>query len=315
MGVVIGMDEAGYGPNLGPLVVTVTAWEVPDPPGKIDFWQALDAVVGQSPSRDGSKLHIADSKQVYSPSRGLGPLERSVLSVLTLTGPPPENFGDLLCRLTMASNPTADAGPWFAGTDLSLPHDVSSRTSSDRTDRLRNCCAENGIRLRSVRSDVVFPQRFNRLVREYDSKGLALSRISLALLRQVWDPDAEGATSIVADKHGGRNRYDQLLAEVVGDHMVLRRQEGRELSCYRVGNSEIRFQTRAESQFPVAVASMVSKYVRELAMALFNRFWQNHVADLKPTKGYPVDARRFRQEIAAAQQRLDIDDDVLWRVR
>jgi len=102
---------------------------------------------------------------------------------------------------------------------------------------------------------------------------------------------------------------------VVGDQMVLRRQEGRELSCYRVGNSEIRFQMRAESQFPVAVASMVSKYVRELAMVLFNRFWQNHVADLKPTKGYPVDARRFRQEIAEAQQRLDLDDDVLWRVR
>lgn len=216
MGVVIGMDEAGYGPNLGPLVVTVTTWEVPDPPDRVNFWQALGEVVEQSPARDGSKLHIADSKQVYSPSRGLGPLERSVLSVLALASPSPDGFGDLLSRLTGASNPTADAGPWFDRADLPLPHDVPSRTSSDVADRLRNCCTEQGIRLQSVRSDVVFPRRFNRLVREYDSKGLALSRISLKLLRQVWDPGADGATLIVADKHGGRNRYDRLLAEVVG---------------------------------------------------------------------------------------------------
>ncbi len=30
MGYVLGTDEAGYGPNLGPLVVTATLWEVPD---------------------------------------------------------------------------------------------------------------------------------------------------------------------------------------------------------------------------------------------------------------------------------------------
>jgi len=30
MGILIGMDEAGYGPNYGPLVVAATAWQVPD---------------------------------------------------------------------------------------------------------------------------------------------------------------------------------------------------------------------------------------------------------------------------------------------
>src|SRR5580704_1079308 len=40
MGFVIGMDEAGYGPNLGPLVLTATVWEVPGRwPKRTDFWQ------------------------------------------------------------------------------------------------------------------------------------------------------------------------------------------------------------------------------------------------------------------------------------
>src|SRR5687768_1242409 len=30
MGILIGMDEAGYGPHFGPLVVAATAWEVPE---------------------------------------------------------------------------------------------------------------------------------------------------------------------------------------------------------------------------------------------------------------------------------------------
>ena len=36
---------------------------------------------------------------------------------------------------------------------------------------------------------------------------------------------------------------------------------------------------------------MASEYVRELCMAEFNRFWLERVKDLKPTAGYPGDAR------------------------
>jgi hypothetical protein len=39
------------------------------------------------------------------------------------------------------------------------------------------------------------------------------------------------------------------------------------------------------------------------------------VTDLKPTAGYPLDAGRFRADIAAAQATLGIDDRILWRNR
>jgi hypothetical protein len=50
-------------------------------------------------------------------------------------------------------------------------------------------------------------------------------------------------------------------------------------------------------------------------MRPFNEFWRRHVPELKPTAGYPLDARRFKAEISAAQSSLGIADHMLWRVR
>jgi hypothetical protein len=106
-----------------------------------------------------------------------------------------------------------------------------------------------------------------------------------------------------------------LIDDVLDGQMIFRQQEHRDLSCYRIGSTELRFQTRAEVHFPVALASMVAKYLRELSMALFNRYWADQVPGIKPTAGYPVDSYRFREDIADAQRRLDIPDDLVWRER
>ncbi|MFN8706319.1 MAG: hypothetical protein ACK50J_06520, partial [Planctomyces sp.] len=66
---------------------------------------------------------------------------------------------------------------------------------------------------------------------------------------------------------------------------------------------------------PVALASMVSKYIREVLMVRLNAFWQNQVPDLKPTKGYPLDAKRFRDQIATEAEALGIHESRLWRIR
>src|SRR5207302_11092110 len=84
MALLIGMDEAGYGPNYGPLVVGATVWEVPGNPRKADLWRAFAGVVEQSAPVDDSHIQIADSKEVYSPAKGLANLERGVLRALVV---------------------------------------------------------------------------------------------------------------------------------------------------------------------------------------------------------------------------------------
>jgi hypothetical protein len=131
----------------------------------------------------------------------------------------------------------------------------------------------------------------------------------------VWNPDDPGPTVVIADKHGGRNRYGDLLVDCLDGRMVTCRGESRATSIYRVGPTELRFEAKAERHFPVAISSMISKYVRELTMELFNRFWRNHLPELKPTHGYPRDSHRFRRDVAEVQSRLAIADEVLWRER
>ena len=63
MPLLIGMDEAGHGPNLGPFVVAATVWEVPAPAKDFDFWTAFESVLTRAPSSCDPRLHVADSKQ------------------------------------------------------------------------------------------------------------------------------------------------------------------------------------------------------------------------------------------------------------
>ena len=175
----------------------------------------------------------------------------------------------------------------------------------------------HGIRLAAIRSRAVFPDLFNRLVQQHASKGSALSSVTLDLAAEVMAPLQAGPITVICDKHGGRSRYRDLLAACFPDCLVEVYAEGRESSLYRLGpphrRVEFRFEAKAETYLPTALASMASKYLRELAMRAWNQFWCSRVAGLRPTAGYPEDARRFRAEIAVAQAEMGIDDALVWR--
>jgi len=141
------------------------------------------------------------------------------------------------------------------------------------------------------------------------------------LLRLVWDRASDGIpTRVCGDKHGGRNYYLPLLSRSFPDAWIDRGAEGANLSRYtirdRTRRLELSLVPRADqSDGLVALASIVSKTVRELWMDVFNAYWRARVPGLRPTAGYPVDALRFRLEIetvAIAEQR---DPALWWRAK
>jgi ribonuclease HII len=111
-----------------------------------------------------------------------------------------------------------------------------------------------------------------------------------------------------------------MLQNAFADGMVVAREEGRGRSAYEVLGLErevrLTFQPRADAEhFVVALASMLSKYLREVLMGEFNAFWQGRVVGLKATAGYPRDALRFFEQIRAAAAELGIAEAALWRRR
>src|SRR5262245_66291325 len=91
---VIGIDEAGYGPNLGPLVATAVALQVPEPDA--DCWQLLAAAVRRAAGKDDGRLTVDDSKLVHAGPKGLSRLERGVFAGL-FGGAGPQ-IGRAACR-------------------------------------------------------------------------------------------------------------------------------------------------------------------------------------------------------------------------
>ncbi|MBN2023487.1 MAG: hypothetical protein JW809_11925 [Pirellulales bacterium] len=316
----VGTDEAGYGPNLGPLVVSASVWHVPDGFDPEGLYAALaDAVAPSAGEASARRVAIADSKKLYSPGGGLRHLERGLLVAMRLLGKPAAHARELFDALDPASAPERDELPWHADRDEAIPIDAKPDEIAELVAHVRRALDAAGVRLVDLRSRAVFPAAFNRLVTRFDSKGHALSHVTLSLLADALARLPDGPVRAVCDKHGGRDRYGPLLAEHFPDALSEVHQESRAVSRYRVGPRERRadlaFQAKGETWLPAALASMASKYLRELSMRAFNAFWRGRIEGLRPTAGYPQDARRFRADIAAARAELAIADDLLWRIR
>ena len=122
------------------------------------------------------------------------------------------------------------------------------------------------------------------------------------------------------DKQGGRNFYAAPVQQAFPDGWVVAERESADESRYRVERLDrpvtVTFRPRAEAEsVAVALASMLAKYLREVCMRQFNRFWAAHVPGIRPTAGYPGDARRFFDEIRPAMEKLGLADDRVWRKR
>lgn len=333
----IGADEAGYGPNYGPLVVGLSIWHVPTLEVVPQLYEVLSEAIVRDPGRTSQsatvRVAIGDSKQIYDPAGGLATLERGVLAAWSASAArtpreaascslPSCTWRDLWTTLDPTSHDEVHAAKWHRDFLRDVPVDGQAQLGA-AADQLRRTCAATGVRLVALHARGVFPAEFNREVERLGNKAELLSLTTLALIRAALARHADARPAedvrILCDKHGGRNHYAGLLQHCFQAPSIEVRREGREASSYRWRDdgrtTDIEFRMGGEAALPVALASMTAKYLRELAMEAFNAFWQAQVPGVAPTAGYPTDAKRFRQAIAARQRELQIDDADLWRNR
>lgn len=328
----IGTDEAGYGPNLGPLVITATLWRTPD--GIDDeLYAPLEHAVCAAPRKQKGtvdpRLWLADSKAVYSSAGGIEALEFGVLAALAACGMRPECLRGLLREVCGVDHESAWRLPWHGEVDVAVPLACVRERVEEASLRFAGGLKSAGIELIALASRVVFPEEFNAEVKRHGNKSTLLTQETLKLVRGMLDRCEAGEVRIACDKHGGRNSYAPALGEHVTEGrltegLVQIVRESRADSTYRwsemcesraVRRVEISFRPRSETRLPAALASMTSKYVREATMRAWNEFWKRHLPEIRPTAGYPGDAARFRKDIGATARKLKLNHSLWWRSR
>lgn len=318
--IVAGIDEAGYGPLLGPLVVTGVAFEVPDDALDASLWRCLQSSITRRVARTDRRLPVIDSKKLYTRKAGLGLLERTALVMAATGGITANTFRDLLCRIAPQVMDDLSDHAWYREFDVNLPVandpvDLALRANAVAKD-MRDC----GVRLIGVFSEPLLEGRFNRLVGGTRNKAVVSLGLALRIVDRIVSVAGGGAVHAFVDRQGGRLRYGPALMTAFDHRRLEIVAESNKRSAYRLdrrpGPATIEFLTGGEDrQMPIALASVISKYVRELFMVGFNAYWADRVEGLRPTAGYYQDARRFLADIGPAMERSGVRSESLVRVR
>jgi len=319
MAILAGIDEAGFGPLLGPLVVSASVLSMDPDLMDADLWQVLRRSVGKTRRHLGGRLLITDSKKAYDRAAGLGHLERTVLAVLRAMGKTPADLTELLSLLCPECLGRLSEYPWYQKVDSRVPSGdpadirIAAQVLGDdmnaqgaRLIDMRSCCLDVGL--------------YNAMVGRVKNKSHVLFIVATGLIQRILDAHPDEDVHIQIDRHGGRVHYrDGLMRSFADmDLHILREDKSASVYEWRRGSHRVRltFRVGADGLYlPVALASMVSKYLRELLMECVNRYFLGLDAGLQPTAGYWQDGLRFVDELRTRLPHVEIDRHRLIRCR
>jgi ribonuclease HII len=299
---VVGVDENGLGPLLGALVSTAVTLEV----------SAYDAAALRAL---GLAAGLTDSKK----SGGFGRMARceSVALALaeSLAGRAIDDVDAFLDAIAeggvapLRAPCPARAGPQCWSESLALPAYGGSAAAGHA---LLAGLVAAGVAVRRVRTAVACAGVLNaQLDRGVNKLGVNLA----AFERLVLDARERAGEDVLAvcGMIGGIRKYDAHFRHFA---LAQAEEQGGGVSAWRVpGVGSVRFVVDADDgHLPVALASMVGKYVREVTMERVVRFYRARVPGLPAASGYhdPV-TRRFVAGTAGERVALGLVDDCFLR--
>jgi hypothetical protein len=314
----LGLDEAGYGPLLGPLVVGAAAFRVHDVSARTPtLRERLAGIVCDAAGpRTKNPLPVAldDSKAVHG-RFGVPGLARGVAFAAVGAGQrAPTDLGDLLERFADRSAEAFAADPWFTGPER------ARIAPWEAPPGLRETLLLRGVEPVALVVSPATPHELNEAFDRLDNKGRVLFLATAALLVRMLGELPGEDISVVLDRQGGRLDYDAYLAEVFPYQRVRREPSppGVTRYAFEEGGRDVRlaFTTKGDrADLSTGLASMAAKLTRELFMARLNAWFQARLPALKATAGYVEDGRRFLADVAGVLRAERVDLRRLVRSR
>ena len=302
----MGVDENGLGPQLGPLVATSVVLEVSRYPRLALRDRGLGLGLTDSKQTGGfGRMGFTESVALALVERGGAGLRTSVNDFLD--GVAPKSRQRLRARCP--DDPSA-AQCW--GVDLPLP--MFGGDAAYGKELLDQLVGRSKLRIIDVQSRVACAGMLNAK--------LSVGRNKLAV-------DLELFEDLIASVHGRHGSPLLVICGMIGgirdyaarfsrfdSNRVQALANRRGQRRYAVdGLGELRFEVDADAQhLPVALASIVGKYVREVCMRRIGEFYQQDLPGLKLASGYhdPV-TMRFIEATERSRRRLGIAPDCFRR--
>ncbi len=284
--ILVGIDENGLGPRLGPLLVTAVSARCTDSGAK----------AAQKPPTKAMGARLGDSKDLVSHGDvALGEAWARAAHA-RIAGSIAKSPDDLLHALCIDSSAQLrarcpddhEAQCWRADELFSAEDSMVESVASD-LDKL----AARGIEITRVETSIICSERLN------DAIDRKLSRFHVdlhAMERLVISARAAANENVVAicGKVGGLNRYGDQFGPL-SDRLHAVVEEGRARSEYQFPDvGRIAFVRDADgSHLIVGMASLIGKWAREVLMARIVRHYREDNPDLPQASGYhdPVTTR------------------------
>lgn len=305
----VGIDEAGYGPLIGPLVVAAAAFRLPDGEGP-SLRERADGIwcrAGARARRGAVAVPVDDSKEVHR-RHGIDGLARGVVSAVVASGRErPTDLADWLARFSDRGPSAFSADPWFERPE------EQAVPAADPPRGLRERLMLRGVEPLALVVSPVTAAELNEAFEATGNKGRVLFLATMTLLVRVLSDWPGEDVSVVLDREGGRLDYAAYLADVFPWREVRREAAPRGVSRYSLTEGGRRvtlsFTTKGDREdLAAGLASMAAKLTRELFMARLNAWFLARQPGLRATAGYVEDGRRFLSDAAPvlARERVDL---------
>lgn len=306
---VIGIDENGLGPRLGPLVVTAVAMEV-------------DRYEPKKLARALKRRGYTDSKDVCSFQSMADGEAKALATVACVRREVPSDLDALVRAVSLEGDawlrapcPGSGHEPCW-GARIPLPRWTTTEHIAEETHALERVLERHGVRLVAVRSSILCASRLNGHI----DAGTSKSRIDLGAFESLAVALVEEAgreARIVCGRVGMLKFYEPAFLKLA-NYLCAPLEESDKRSAYRLPRlGEIEFTVDADRTHPpVALASIVGKLLREGFMERMNDFYERKVQGLRRASGYhdPV-TTEFVARIQNARLEASVPDRCFERAR